>query len=218
VTPARMVELECSRCDRRHWEIDHDSRGSRFGGGRELPYEQRTDGCSGCGQASGGYRALRRSPPEFFLQPHPMYRMTTPDFARWLALFRAAFPLHERLRTVGVFWYPGEAGDEQVQRLRDACQIGTVQGYWLTLSNRSPDDERIRVCVQRQAEAHFWCGAEIELDHHCYSGFESSEIEAIRQLVAANVGDIRRTWRGFSREAKEAQEAWLPKLLALAGA
>jgi hypothetical protein len=216
VTPPRMVELECPRCHGLHWEIDHDFRGSKLVGGRDLPYEERTYGCTGCGQASTGYRVLQRSPPEFFLQPHPMYRMTTHDFARWLARFRAEFPSDERLRTVGVFWYPGEAGDEQERRLRDSCQVGTVQGYRLSLSNRSPSDERIRVCVQRRGEAHFWCGAEIELDR-CYFGFESSEIEAIRQLLSAKVGDIRRAWQGFSRQAKEGQETWLPKLLGLAG-
>lgn len=206
-----MVELECPRCCRHHWEIDHDFRGPALRGQRELSYEERTYECPACGEPSTGYRVLQQSPPGFFSQPR-MYRMTTRDFARWLAVFRAQFPSHERLGSVGVFWYPGEAGDEQRQKLSDACRIGTVQGYYLSLSNRGPDDERIRVRVQGEGEAHFWCGSEVELDR-CYFGFEPAELAAIRELLAARSPDIRRAWQRFSKEAKKAREMWLPKLL-----
>jgi hypothetical protein len=215
-TPPRMVELECPRCQHHHWEIDCDFRGSELLGQQELSYEERTYKCPACSEASTGYHVLQRSPPEFFLQPHPMYRMTTRDFARWLAVFRAQFPSDDRLRSVGMFWYPGEAGDEQERKLRDARQVGTVQGYRLSLSNYSHDDERIRVCVQGKGEAHFWCGSEVELDR-CYSGFERAEIETIRQLLGTRASDIRRAWQRFSKEAKEAQEKWLPKLHWTAG-
>lgn len=211
-TPPRMVELECPRCRLHHWEIDHDFRGPALLGQREPSYGERSYECPACGEASTGYRVLRRSPPEFFLQPHPMYPMTTGDFARWLAVFRAQFPSHHRLRSVGVFWYPGEAGDRQERKLRDACRIGTVRGYYLSLSNDSPDDERIRVCVQAEGEAHFWCGSEVELEQ-CYFGFGRAELEAIRALLAAGAADIRRAWQRFSKEAKKAREAWLPELL-----
>jgi len=208
-----MVELKCPRCRHRHWQIDNDFRGSALVGQRELSYKERTYACPACGEASTGYRVLQRSPPEFFLQPHPMYRMTTRKFARWLAVFRAQFPSDERLRSVGVFWYPGEAGDEQKWKLHDACQVGTVRGYRLSLSNHSPDDERIRVCVQWEGgEAHFWCGSHAELDR-CYFGLErAGEIETIRELLAARAPDIRQAWQRFSQEAKDAREQWLPKL------
>jgi hypothetical protein len=141
-----------------------------------------------------------------------MYPMTTQDFANWLSVFRTAFPSDERLKWVGVFWYPGEAGEEQERKLRDACEVGTVQGYRLSLSNHSPDDERIRVCVQGKGEAHFWCGSGVDLDH-CYFGFEAGELEKIRELLDARTADIRRAWQRFSTEATKAQEKWLPKLL-----
>ena len=102
-TPPRMVELECPNCKHCHWEIDHDYRGSALVGERELSYDERTYDCPACNGATTGYRVLRRSPPEFFLQPHPMYPMTTQDFANWLSLFRTAFPSDERLKSVGVF-------------------------------------------------------------------------------------------------------------------
>jgi len=140
--------------------------------------------------------------------------MSTRAFARWLAIFRAAFPSDERLRTVGVFWYPGDGKDRQAERLRAAGAIGTVQGYRLWLSNRGPDDERIRVGVRRARgpeESHFWCGSEIELDR-CYFQVESSEIEVMRQLLATKSVDIERAWQRFSSEAREAQQRWLSKL------
>jgi hypothetical protein len=101
-TPARMVELECPGCHRAHWVIDNDYRGSGLLGKRELAYEERTYACPACSAASVGHRVLRKAPAAFFLQPHPVYPLTTQDFAHWLALFRAHFPSHERLRRLGV--------------------------------------------------------------------------------------------------------------------
>jgi hypothetical protein len=86
----------------------------------------------------------------------------------------------------------------------------------LTLSNDSPDDERIRVCVQGEGEAHFWCGLEVELDQ-CHFGFEQEKIETIRDLLEKRASDIRRAWERFSRQAKKAQKMWLSKLLERAG-
>ena len=105
----------------------------------------------------------------------------------------------------------------QYQKLRAACGIGTIQGYQLGLSNSSPDDERIRVRVQKGGVregglAKFWCGSAVELDR-CYFGFEGGELDNIRELLAAHISDIRKVWEGFAREARIAQAKWLPKLL-----
>ena len=215
-TPPRMVEVECPNCKHSHWEIDCDYRGSELAGERELSYDDRTYDCPACSGATTGYRVLRKSPPDFFLQPHPMYPMATQDFANWLSVFRTVFPSDERLNSVGVFWYPGEAGEEQERKLHDACAVGTVQGYRLSLSNRSPDDERIRVCVQGKGEAYFWCGSGVDLDR-CYFGFEADELEQIRLLLDARTADIRRAWQRFSTEAKKARAKWLPTLLGPGG-
>lgn len=210
-TPPRMVELQCPNCQYRHWEIDHDDWGSEALGRCELSYEQRTYSCPECKKARAGYRVLQKSPPEFFFQPHAMYPMTTHDFAHCLSVFRAQFPSDDRLKSVGVFWYPGEAGNQQERRLRDARWVGTFQGYQLSLSNNNPDDERIRVCVQGRGEAHFWCGSGVALDK-CSFGFEEAELEKIGELLVARDSDIRKAWRRFSNEAHEAQAKWLPKL------
>ena len=103
-------------------------------------------------------------------------------------------------------------------KLRDARQVGAVGDYRLTLSNRSPEDKRIRVCVQGRggSEAHFWCGPEVELDQS-YFGFDQSAIETIREFLVEKATDIRRAWQRFSRKAKEAQEMWLTRLLRLEG-
>ena len=210
-TPPRMVELRCPRCRHHQWVIDHDNRGSELLGQPERSYRERTYHCPACREASTGYKVLQRSPPAFFLQPHLLYPMTTREFARWLAVFRAQFPTDERLRRVGVAWYPGRGDDRQDRALREARRIGTVGGYHLTLSNDGPDDERIRVCVQGNGEAYFWCGSEIELER-CYFGFDEAELETIRAILAASASDIRHAWQRFSEEAAKAREKWLPLL------
>lgn len=215
-TPPLMVELKCPNCRGSHWEIDHDFRWSGLGGESELSFKERTYDCPACNKTGAGYRVLQKSPPEFLLQPHPLYPMTTREFAHWLSVFRAAFPSDDRLDSVGVYWYPGKS-DEQARKLRDAGRLGAVQGYWLSLSNQGPDDERIRVCVQGKGEAHFWCGPLVELDH-CYYGFEAEELEKIRELLTARTSDIQSAWKRFSTEAKEAQAVWLRKLGAYSAA
>jgi hypothetical protein len=211
-TPPRMVELKCPKCRHRHWEIDYDFRGLSLSGGRDLPYEDRSYVCPGCREAATGYRVLRRSPPAFFLQPHPMYPMSTARFARWLAMCRTQFPSHPRLKSVGVFWYPGKS-QAQREKLHEACHIGVVGDYRLSLSNDGPEEERIRVCVQgrKAGEAHFWCSPDVVLDH-CYFGFESGELDTIRELLAGRTMDIQRAWERFSQAAREAQERWQQKL------
>jgi len=209
-TPPRMVELKCPNCKCPHWEIDHDFRGTHLLGRPELSYGERSYSCPHCTATIAGYRVLRRSPPEFFLQPHGMYPMSVGNFAHWLALFREAFPEDDRLRSLGVFWYPG-AKTGQEETLRRACQIGKAGSYRLSLSNRGPDDTRIRVCVQGNGEAHFWIDPAVTLDR-CYFGFDEPELQQIRQLVAEKAPDARRAWQRFSSEARLAQAHWLSAL------
>lgn len=214
-TPPRMVELECPNCRCAHWEIDRDFRGAHLGGQPELSYSERSYRCPGCKATMVGYRVLQRSPSEFFLQPHAMYPMSVEDFARWLAVFRQAFPSDDRLRSVGVFWYPGEDYD-QWDQLQSAREIGRVASYRLSLSNKSPDDERVRVCVQGKGEVHFWLDPMVELDC-CYFGFDETELQTIRELVAERALDVRQSWQRFSSEARKAQAWWLSMLKQKAG-
>jgi hypothetical protein len=219
-TPLRMVELECPGCWNRHWEIDCDSRGADIayclGYGstnHELSYEERTYRCPGCGEEKVGYHVLDKSPPEFFLQPHPTRSMKTHDFACWLSVFRTYFPSHELLNTVGVFWFPGDGSEDQIKNLSEAGSIGTFNGYTVGLYKRSPNKENIRVLVSKgvQTQAVFWCGTLFELDW-CY-GFHKSELDKIRELLATKTSEIYRTWQNFERVARKSQAKWLPKLL-----
>lgn len=102
-TPPRLVKLQCPACHAIHWEIDHDYRSDDPEG--ELSYAERVYKCPTCGTMGRGYEVREKSPPEFFLQPHPMYPMSVDEFDRWVAVLRENFPDHPRLRDLGTRWY-----------------------------------------------------------------------------------------------------------------
>src|SRR5687768_3435977 len=104
-TPGRLVELRCPRCGAFHWEIDCDCRGADLDGDeRGLTYPERTYECPACGVSGEGYEVGRKSPPEFFLQPHPMCPMRPTEFNKWVDVLRAHFPNHPRLAQLGKSW------------------------------------------------------------------------------------------------------------------
>ena len=105
MTPQRIIELQCPRCSASHWEMDHDHRGIS---GPQVEYSDRHYTCPQCGHDESGYTVKQASPPEFFLQPHNMYPMNLQSFKYWLSILRAQFPEDDRLRTVGISWYPGK--------------------------------------------------------------------------------------------------------------
>jgi hypothetical protein len=107
-TPPRLVELKCPVCHAHHWEIDCDYRGAELVGQKELSYAERTYRCRPCGTSGTGYQVGQKSPPAFFLQPHPMYPMTVEEFDHWVAVVRENFPDHPRLRDLGARWYASE--------------------------------------------------------------------------------------------------------------
>ena len=102
MTPPRMVELQCPMCEGRHWLIDADFRGIF---GTDLPYEERDYVCSKCAYCGPGHRVLQKSPPEFFLQPHPLYPMTQQDFDHWHKILKQHFPDNVLLKDSR--WRPG---------------------------------------------------------------------------------------------------------------
>jgi hypothetical protein len=106
-TPSRLVELRCPHCTSSHWEIDNDYRGAGLLGGVELSYQERKYRCPHCKKTGPGYEVLQKSPPEFFLQPHPMYPMSETDFDHWVEVLRQNCPDHPRLEDVYKTWYPG---------------------------------------------------------------------------------------------------------------
>ncbi|MFN7918115.1 MAG: hypothetical protein U0Q55_22410 [Vicinamibacterales bacterium] len=211
MTPPRMVELECPSCHRVHWTIDADFHGKWIVGESERPYEARQYNCPHCASGHIGFRVLRKAPPEFFLQPHSMYPMSVADFAFWLEICREAFPDHHKLRSLGVYWYPG-SDHEQQERLRQACEIGQVAEYRLFISNYSPDDERIEVGVQRTpGEAHFWCDRTVTLKES-YFDLPEEEVDAMAQVVARHAVEVRAAWVRFCRAATVARARWASAL------
>jgi hypothetical protein len=97
-TPARLVELRCPLCHEAHWVVDNDFRAAFLAGGQDLLYEERTYTCDQCGGAASGHEVLRKSPAEFFLQPHPMHPMKKTDYDYWVAILAREFPEHPLLR------------------------------------------------------------------------------------------------------------------------
>lgn len=213
VTPIRLVLLECPRCQATEL-IFHTDHTGRPGGDNCLEIGDRPGGfCSQCGREAG-LRVKEQAPPELFLQPHDLYPMTVAEFAHWFSILRTHFPTDERLATVGVFWYPGKRRCLHEGRLSRACSIGQAQHYHLSLSNRSPDDKRVRVCIQRAgAEAHFWIDPAVEL-HRCYYGFDEHELKVIGDLLATKEPEIRAAWQRFSTYARQSRARWLAKLQA----
>ena len=103
MTPSRLVELKCPNCSALHWTIDSDYRGTD---GVYIDYRERKYGCSTCGYSETGYTVLRQSPPEFFLQPHPMYPMKQKDFDYWVNILNTHFPDHPLLNGLGKEFRP----------------------------------------------------------------------------------------------------------------
>jgi hypothetical protein len=95
-TPPRLVELECPKCQAKHWEIDHDYRTIA---GYSEPYEQRTYDCSNCRYAGTGFRVLQKSPPGFLINSS-LHNVTGSELVYWLGVLRKNFPDHPRLKEV----------------------------------------------------------------------------------------------------------------------
>src|SRR5689334_5322923 len=105
-TPPRLVELRCPACGRPHWQIDCDFRG--MDPDEEVPYERRAYHCPHCATRSDGFQVGEKSPPAFFLQPHPLYPMDRYEFDHWVNILREHFPEHPLLRELGRSWRPGK--------------------------------------------------------------------------------------------------------------
>jgi hypothetical protein len=108
MTPPRLIEFECPACHNAHWDIDSDYRGADMVGGIELPYAEREYSCPSCNRRHPGLAILQASPPEFLLQPHPMYPMTARDFDYWVGLLREHFPQHPRVANLGTEFRPND--------------------------------------------------------------------------------------------------------------
>jgi len=111
MTPARLTELKCPSCRATHWVIDSDYRGVD---GVKEPYEERVYPCPQCGEVGAGHEVLRQSPPQFLLQPHPMYPMSNKDFGYWLEIVMEHFPDSDMLERLAATWYPSEFGGRRL--------------------------------------------------------------------------------------------------------
>jgi hypothetical protein len=86
--------------------IDCDYRGAALVGEVELPYPQREYSCPACARRHTGWRIIQASPPEFLLQPHPMYPMTRKTFNYWAGILRRELPDHPSVPEIGKTFVP----------------------------------------------------------------------------------------------------------------
>jgi hypothetical protein len=98
MTPPRLTELQCPQCRSNHWTLDSDYRGMD---GEFVAYRERTYSCPQCHYSGISFTVLQQSPPEFLLQPHPMYPMSERDFYYWLKILEHNFPDHPQLKEFG---------------------------------------------------------------------------------------------------------------------
>ncbi len=103
MTPPRLIQLRCPRCLHSQWIIDSDFRGisDRF-----IHYSERPYLCPHCNYSGTGYAVLKLSPPEFLLQPHPMYPMRRREFDFWAEILRRHFPDHPKVMQLGNEFHP----------------------------------------------------------------------------------------------------------------
>jgi hypothetical protein len=117
MTPPRLTELECPVCHATTWEIDSDYRGID---GKWLPYDERVYPCSSCRYEGQNWKLLRQSPPEFLLQPHPLYPMGQAAFDYWVDILREHFPEHPAIRGLGGTFRPFLPEEAEAERAAHA--------------------------------------------------------------------------------------------------
>jgi hypothetical protein len=103
MTPPRLVQLKCPNCAAIHWTVDSDYRGTD---GIYIDYSERAYQCPGCRYSGTGYNDLQKSPPEFFLQPHPMYPMSQKNFDYWADILKSHVPDHPIIERLGKDFSP----------------------------------------------------------------------------------------------------------------
>jgi len=103
MTPPRLTQLRCLACAAAHWAIDSDFNGID---GVFVYYLEREYRSPACGYAGAGHAVLRQTPPEFLLQPHPMYPVSRKEFDHWARILKAHFPDHPLVRELGKEFTP----------------------------------------------------------------------------------------------------------------
>lgn len=148
MTPPRLTQLRCPACAAAHWTIDSD-----FGGiyGVFDDYLEREYRCPACGYAGAGHAVLQQSPPEFLLQPHPMYPMRRKEFDHWAEVLRTHFPGHPLMPKLGNEFRP----NTRVFRTK-------LYETWLSLRDRA-----------RRRMKLLWVDLEGRLPERLYQRFDS---------------------------------------------
>jgi hypothetical protein len=75
-------------------------------GGIDIDYSERVYHCPACWYSKAGYTVLQKSPPEFFLQPHPMYPMRQKEFDYWADILKSHVPDHPIIQDLGKTFKP----------------------------------------------------------------------------------------------------------------
>ena len=92
-----------------------------------IDYKKRAYQCPNCACSGVGYKVLQKAPPEFLLQPHPMYPMSRKAFDYWTTILRVNFPDHPRVGELGKEFYPNTTGTFLSNNVRWAT-LGILTG------------------------------------------------------------------------------------------
>ena len=176
-----------------------------------VKYPDRDYVCPACGHRGPSYSVKQASPPEFFLQPHDMYPMRRRDFKFWLTAMRTHLPDSEKLRDLGISWYPGTRRAAHDDRLDREIVMGPR--YLLRFYPRLGLEERpIHVFAQGMwdlsGEAIFSIDPSIELVRNVY-GFDESELERIREFISEHEAKIRAAWPSYRTYVENCRAEWL---------
>src|SRR5262249_11467601 len=117
-----------------------------------------------------------------------------------------AIPSANRLKALGVDWYPGKLpGELQEEELQVARRIGESPKFRFAISNQGPDEDRISVRVRWRNEGFdegYWIEPNIECNFYCLN-VEDGERQAVKEWLIANLPDIRQAWRRFCKVARK---------------
>jgi hypothetical protein len=175
-------------------------------------YKDREYSCPECGRTGSGHKVERKSPPEFFLQPHDMYPMNAREFQHWLTTLKEHFPDDPRLKRVGMSWYPGKKRADHEQRLRLTMALGP--SLRVSFSDHGVAEGRMYLVVQKAGapgEATFWVEPRIELCQHFF-GFNPTELEEVAILIASQEVAIRGAWQRYAEDVRAFQRESLALL------
>ena len=217
-TPARLIEFRCPECECTHWTMDSDYRGM---GAPEPSFEERTYTCPSCGYSGPGFRVVVASPPEFILQPHPVYPMTQEDFDYWAGILRRCFPDDPHVAELDTSFVPylPERAAEDRRRFEEQHPVALMRDQdgarrrdpsltdaeeWLDMMSSGDvlefhDRTGGRLVVRLRPDSCYQIGRAAGDDDVAWKDRARSRDEVLRTIRETFVPSPPRRWRGWSR-------------------